>query len=81
MVRGSHLRTISEVHPRVRHLEAFEEKFGENAYPPIFFKLTLEVRYGERISHVKYFRGTRTRSASRNISRKYREKRVPTDLL
>ena len=81
MLRGSHLRNIFEVHAPVRHLETFEEKFGKSAYLPIFYKLTPEVPYGERISHVKYFRGTRTRSAPRDIWRKIQEKRVPTDFL
>ena len=80
MVRGSHMWNISEVHAPVRHLETFEEKFGKSAYPPIFFKLTPEVPYGERISPAKYFRGTRTRSASRDIWRKIRETMKQVDI-
>ena len=70
MVRGSHLRNMFQLHAPVPHVETFEEKIGESAYLPIFFKRTAEVSYGERIPHVKYFRGARTRSATRNILRK-----------
>ena len=62
-------------------VEHFLENLGKGAFPSISFKLMPEVPYGERISPVKYFRGTRMRSTSRTFLRKYREKRVLFDFL